>query len=326
MKKPINWKKIVWNSCWILFSIGLIVLFGASIQQKSKKKCSAIKIEIKGAEKHLFIDEKDVMDLLLVNGPIQGVFIHSLPLRKMETAVEQNKWVNNAEMYFDNNQVLQISIEERQPVARIFQADGNSFYLDTAMVILPLSNKISARVPVFTGFERASNKDTILIQQMIDLAKFIGSDSFFSAQISQIDIRPDKKFEMVPLIGDHVIVFGDATDLTHKFKKLKAFYQSAWLPNGMNTYETLDLQYKNQLVAVKKGTAKAVSDSAAAMDLLKNSALFPPLIDSIATKKIDSIPIKSTIPLANLSDKKNTKPTKNTKQKNNKKNQKPLRT
>lgn len=89
MKKPINWKKIIWNSCWIVFSIGLIVLFGASIQQKNKKKCSAIKIEIKGAEKHLFIDEKDVMDLLLANGPIQGSFIHSLPLRKMETAVEQ---------------------------------------------------------------------------------------------------------------------------------------------------------------------------------------------------------------------------------------------
>lgn len=326
MKKPINWKKIIWNSCWILFSIGLIVLFGASIQQKSKKKCSAIKIDIKGAEKHLFIDEKDVMDLLLANGPIQGNFIHSLPLRKMETAVEQNKWVKNAEMYFDNNQVLQISIEERQPVARIFQTDGGSFYLDTAAVMLPLSNKISARVPAFTGFAKESIRDTLLIHQIIDLAKFIGSDSFFTAQISQIDIRADKKFEMVPLIGDHIIVFGDATDLTNKFKKLKAFYQSVWLPNGMNTYETLDLQYKNQLVAVKKGTAKAATDSAAAMILLKNNALFPPIIDSIAPKKVDSIPKKSSAPPATENKNKKIKSTKIPKQKNNKKNQKPLRT
>lgn len=326
MKRPINWKKIIWNSCWIVFSIGLIVLFGASIQQKSKKKCSAIKIEITGAEKHLFIDEKDVMDLLLANGPIQGVFIHSLPLRKMETDVEQNKWVKNAEMFFDNNQVLQIQIEERQPVARIFQTDGGSFYLDTAAVMLPLSNKISARVPAFTGFAKESNRDTVLIQQVIDLATFIGSDSFFSAQISQIDIRPDKKFEMVPLIGDHMIVFGDASDLANKFKKLHAFYQSAWLINGMNTYETLDLQYKNQLVAIKKGTAKAEADSAAAMILLKNSALFPPLIDSAVPKKIDSIPIKSTTAPAKLNNQKKIKSIKNPKQKNNNKNQKPLRT
>ena len=326
MKKTINWKNIFWISCWILFSIGIIVLFGASIQQKNNKKCSAIKIEITGAEKHMFIDEKDVMDLLLANGPIQGSFIYALPLRKMESSVEQNKWVKNAEMYFDNNQVLQIIIEERQPIARIFQTDGNSFYLDTASVLLPLSNKLSARVPVFTGFIKESITDTPLIQQMIDLAAFIGIDSFFSAQISQIDIRPDKKFEMVPLIGDHTIVFGDATDLANKFKKLRAFYQSAWLQNGMNTYETLDLQYKNQLVAIKKGTAKAVADSATAMILLKNGTMFPPLIDSAAPKKIDTVLIKKLVSPVKLSNKKKTKSIKNPPQKNNKKNQKPLRT
>jgi cell division protein FtsQ len=326
MKKPINWKKILWTSCWIIFSIGLIVLFGASIQKKNNKKCSAVKIEITGAEKHMFIDEKDVLDLLLSNGPIEGALIHTLPLRKMESLVEQNKWVKNAEMFFDNNQVLQISIEERQPIARMFQTDGSSFYLDTAAVILPLSNKLSARVPVFTGFVKESIKDTPLIHQIIDIATYIGADSFFTAQIAQIDIRPDKVFEMIPLMGDQKIVFGDASELSDKFKKLKAFYQTAWLQNGINTYETLDLQYKNQLVAVKKGTAKAVADSAAAMSLLKNGAMFPPLADSAATIKKDTISLKSTKPPTTIKKKKEAKSTKNQALKNNKKNQKPLRT
>jgi cell division protein FtsQ len=292
MKKPINWKKILWNSCWIIFSIGLIVLFGASIQRKNNKKCSAIKIEITGAEKHMFIDEKDVMELLLVNGPIEGAMIHSLSLRKMETLVEQNAWVKNAEMFFDNNQVLQINIEERQPVARMFQIDGNSFYLDTAAVMLPLSNKLSVRVPVFTGFKKELIRDTPMIQQIIALSTYIGADSFFNAQIAQIDIRSDKRFELIPLIGDHRIVFGDASELAIKFKKLKAFYKTAWLQNGMNTYEILDLQYKNQLVAVKKGMAKAAADSAAAMSLLKNGAMFPSLTDSVAPKKMDTTIVK----------------------------------
>jgi cell division protein FtsQ len=315
-------------------------MFGASIQRKNNKKCSAIKIEITGAEKHMFIDEKDVLDLLLVNGPIQGTMIRSLSLRKMETLVEQNKWVKNAEMFFDNNQVLQINIEERQPVARMFQTDGSSFYLDTAAVVLPLSNKLSVRVPVFTGFQKESIRDTPLIQQIIDLSTYIGADSFFNAQIAQIDIREDKRFELIPLIGDHRIVFGDATELTAKFKKLKAFYQTAWLQNGMNTYETLDLQYKNQLVAVKRGTAKAEADSAAAMILLKNGAMFPPLTDSAAPKKIDTTAVlkTSTPPKlvssstkvasspVKLSSKKTKKTAKKAKTKNNNTIQKPLRT
>jgi cell division protein FtsQ len=70
----------------------------------------------------------------------------------MEAMVEKNPWVSNAEMFLDNNQVLQVRIEERQPVARVFTLDGNSFYLDSAALRLPLSDKISARVPMFTRF------------------------------------------------------------------------------------------------------------------------------------------------------------------------------
>ena len=326
MKIPKNWKSILWSICWLIAGISLILLYGTSLQLKNNKKCAGVKIEITGAEKHLFIDEKDVMDLLNANGQVEGKPIHLLNLRKMETLVEQNKWVKNAEMFFNNNQVLQINIEERQPVARIFQTDGSSFYLDTAAVFLPLSNKLSARVPIFTGLSVTKTIDSPLIKQVIDLANYITQDSFFLAQISQIDIRPDKQFELVPLIGDQIIVFGDATDLAAKFNKLKAFYKSAWLQNGMNTYETLDVQYKNQVLAIKRGTAKAVADSAAAMALLKNGAMFLPLLDSSALKPIDSIQVKAVPAQKNANPKKQAKSTKNSKPKNNKKNQKPLRT
>jgi cell division protein FtsQ len=314
MNIPKNWKSILWSICWVFTGIAVIFLFGASLQKKNNKKCTGVKIEITGAEKHLFIDEKDVMDLLNANGQVAGKPIHLLNLRQMETLVEQNKWVKNAEMFINNNQVLQINIEERQPVARIFQTNGNSYYLDTASVFLPLSNKLSARVPIFTGLVEMKTIDSSLIKQVIDLAKYITQDSFYSAQISQINIRPDKQFELIPLIGDQIIVFGDASDLAAKFNKLKAFYKSAWLQNGMNTYETLDVQYKNQVLAIKRGTAKAVADSATAMALLKNGAMFLPLLDSTASKPIDSIKIKQA------------KTTKISKPKNNKRNQKPLRT
>ncbi|MGQ4827861.1 cell division protein FtsQ/DivIB, partial [Enterococcus faecalis] len=88
-----------------------------------------------------------------------------------EAAVEQNNWVKNAEMYLDNNRVLQIHIEERQPIARIFETTGNSYYIDTALVILPLSNKLTARVPVFTGVNpQLPKKDTTMLAQIAAMA------------------------------------------------------------------------------------------------------------------------------------------------------------
>jgi cell division protein FtsQ len=74
---------------------------------------------------------------------------------------------------------------------------------------------------------------------------------------------------MVPVIGDHIVVLGNAEDLDRKFKHLYTFYKSAWLQNGMNTYEKLDVQYSNQVVAVRKGTGKALVDSARAHELMQ---------------------------------------------------------
>lgn len=329
MKQPLNWKKGLMRICWILAGMGLIVLAGAAIQQKNNRLCKEVRIEITGAEQHLFIDEKDVLDLLNANGPVVGKPIAKLSLRQMESLVEQNKWVKNAEMFFNNNQVLQIDIEERQPVARVFQINGQSFYLDTAAVFLPLSNKLSARVPVFTGLPVQQQPDSALLQQVIAMARYIQADSFFSAQVSQIDITPDRQFDIVPLVGDQLVHFGDASDLENKFKRLKAFYQTAWLQYGINTYETINLQFKNQVVGVRRGTAKAYADSASALALIRNTAMFPPSIDSLqAKKKPDSVAVKKTVakPVAAKPAGKLLKSPKTLMPNNNKKNQKPLRT
>ena len=55
-------------------------------------------------------------------------------------------------MWFDNRNVLHVEVYEREPIARIFTTAGNSFYIDSTERKLPLSDKMSARVPVFTGF------------------------------------------------------------------------------------------------------------------------------------------------------------------------------
>jgi len=253
MNQSVNWKKLVIRVCWILTAVGITMFFIAGMLNKNKKKCADINIEITGVNKHLFIDEKDILEILTANGSVIGQPIRELKLREMEALVERNEWVNDAEIYFDNQQVLQINIEERQPIARIFQINGNSFYLDTAAMMLPLSNKVAARVPVFTGCSLLQTKDTLLLTQIVKLAQFISLDSFLSAQISQIDITPNNKFEIIPLIGNHVVRLGDANNFEKKLKRLSIFYKAAWIKYGINKYQVLDVQYDNQVVGIKRG-------------------------------------------------------------------------
>jgi cell division protein FtsQ len=271
-----NWKKILILTAWLLAGAGTIVLFGAAMLTKNQKKCADIRIEITGAEKHMFIDEKDVTEMLNARGKISGTAASALNLRSMEALVEKNPWVRNAEMFLDNQQVLQVVIEERQPVARVFTVTGQSFYLDSAALRLPLSDKISARVPMFTGFPSdkpvLSKPDSALLHDVVKLGQYVLADSFWMAQTAQLAITPQARFEMVPVLGDHLVILGDATELDAKFKRLYTFYKKAWLQNGINTYEKLDVQYNNQVLAVRKGTARALADSARAREIMNGMA------------------------------------------------------
>ncbi len=78
--------------------------------------------------------------------------ISSLDLTSMETRLGKIEWVKKAELFFDNNKVLQVKITQREPIARLFTVSGASFYIDSSLSRLPLSDQFSARLPVFTSF------------------------------------------------------------------------------------------------------------------------------------------------------------------------------
>ena len=283
------WKKRIIQALWITAGIGTVVLLGAAMQQKNHKVCKEVKIEITGAEEHMFIDEKDVLNILNASGDVVGKDIATVALRQLEEELETNAWVKNAELFFDNQQVLMVSIEERQPTARVFTSQGSSFYLDTAGVRLPLSEKVTARVPVFTNFPNdkkvMSLGDSLLLKDVIKLGSFILADSFWMAQIAQVDVQPDATFEIIPVIGDHVVAIGNTDDLENKFNRLYTFYKEAWLQNGMNKYEKLDVQFANQVVAVKKGMSKMKADTAKATALANGLAVQPAATDSLLMNK-----------------------------------------
>lgn len=270
--KNIPWKKRFIQTGWIVLGLGTIVLFGAALQKKAQKICTGIQVEIAGAAQNMFLDEKEIVGLLNLQQPVVGTSMNKTDLRGLESFVEKNSWIQNAEMYFDNQQILQVRIVERQPVARVFLIDGGSFYVDSSGLRLPLSDKVSARVPVFTGFPSSqpilAKPDSALLDGIVNLAQFIQADSFWMAQIAQVNINGQSNFELIPMVGSQLILLGDADVLDRKFHRLNAFYQQALLQQGLNTYEKLDIRFDNQVVAVKTGAEKMQVDSARAKELI----------------------------------------------------------
>jgi cell division protein FtsQ len=267
--------KVIATIIWIMLGMGTIVLLIAAVNKKENEKCMAVEINLTGVQNNYFIDRDDVTLMLeeMNLGKMKGQAINTFNLAAMEMKLEENKWIKNAELFFDNNDVLKINIMEREPVARIFTSKGTSFYIDTSLAILPLSDKFSARLPVFTNFtatdKKLSKADTNLLKDVKNISEYILKDSFWMAQIEQVDITAQQSFEMIPKIGNQLIIFGPSENYKEKFNNLLIFYKYVLSKVGWNKYAKVNLTYKGQVVGVRRGAEDIKTDSLKTIQLMK---------------------------------------------------------
>lgn len=275
--------KIVFG-LWLFVALSFLVLFVAAFQKRKTDLCAGVNIEISTNNQNYFITQKEINEVVNVGGMIGEKEVKSIDIAALESAIEKNPWVKNAEIYFENNNTLHIDVEQRLPIARLYSVNGNSTYIDSEAMRLPIKNNASARVLIVTNFpsdnDVLAHTDSMLLNQTKEVANFIYRDSFWNAQIAQVDITSSGKFELVPVIGNHTIVLGNADNLKEKFARLYTFYTKAWLQNGINTYSTIDIRFDNQVVATRKSSLYNGLDSTLKplvsldnVDLISNDSL-----------------------------------------------------
>lgn len=250
----------------------LLVLLLAAISKKNHTACKGVEVNISGIGNYYFLGRKDVMNIVAManESNLQGKPLASFDLSKMEALLEKNVWIKDAELFFDNNSILRINVEEREPIARIFATDGNSFYIDSSGKHLPLNERMVAKLPVFTNFPADKTilhgVDSVLLQQIRKISLYILKDSFWNAQLAQIDITPARELEIIPVVGNHVILFGNGDDYKQKFHRLMLFYQQVATKVGMDKYSAVNVQYDHQVTATRKIAAGKIDS----LQVLKN--------------------------------------------------------
>ncbi len=252
---------LVLTAVWLAIGAGMFMLISAAMKRQEMRTCKGYEIRIKGwGEGRLFTTKAQIVTLLrtVTHGEIKDQPLSDFHLPHIENLLEQSSWVYNAELYFDNNDILNVNVEERKPLARIFTSQGESFYIDETARRIPLSGRISVDLPVFTGYPIQAVRnatDSALIRNIIATASFIGGDPFWTSQVAQIDIKncgPDCwEMEMIPVVGNHRVNLGDGSDIASKFHRLYLFYDQVLKRKGFDKYQKIDLQFSGQVIGVK---------------------------------------------------------------------------
>lgn len=238
-------KKAITYLISLILIVSLALLYSFSAVKNSNKKIKKIEIEFSEGNND-FLTQKMVNKLLIQSGQeLQNQPKSVIDLQELEKSVLFNPYIETATVFYTIDGVLKTEVKQRTPIARINTANS-SYYIDKYGVKIPLSDNYSARVLLITGNINEEN-----LQEFTPFVKVILADDFLKKEIIGIHKTQKNEFVLSVRSGQYKIEFGSLEKTNVKFKKLKAFYNKAFVDKTINQYKTINLKYHNQVVCAK---------------------------------------------------------------------------
>jgi cell division protein FtsQ len=238
-------KKIILFIFWLAIFVGVIFVAVRAGSTCDKMACEKYVIHIKvddAADTLLypFDIEKLVLKDSIIGRPYNEIDIYSI-----EDSLKRNLYVSEANIFGDMSGTLHIMAIQRTPVVRIINKYNESFYLDKTAHAMPVRLGISANVITVSGNIDTTHNDW---SALLSCVKYISNDTFLKNQIGQIYVNNANSYWLIPVIGNHKIVFGTPENPEKRLKRLKVFYQQGMTEEGWMNYKIIDLRYDNQIV------------------------------------------------------------------------------
>ena len=252
----IDRSKIIWTVGIIV--IGILALLMTRRKNVSQINNAIVKITHLDNGNKDFIDSADVLVILkhALDGDIKDERVGRLNVANIELILNQDPFIEKAQVYVTALDNLSITVKQREPICRIIDNAGGNYYLDKTGFRMPLSKHFSARVPIITGnislYDPDFLKKNNTLRNVFYLVQTLENDDFFRPLIQQISVDAGGEFTLIPVLGDQKIRIGDAADLDDKMNRLKIFYREALPYEGWNTYSTISVKYKGQIVCKKR--------------------------------------------------------------------------
>ena len=180
--------------------------------------------------------------------------IAELNIEKLERQLSQDNSFENVECYITSDNKLQIDIVPMIPEIRVFSPDGKSYYINKDGKRIDTGNEFFMDVPVVTGnFDQKFPAKNIL-----PVTRHIAADDYLKNLITMIEGKSATNILLYPCIKGQVINIGDTTELTKKFDNLTLFYRKVMNHKGWETYDTISVKFRNQIVATRRDKSKKI--------------------------------------------------------------------
>jgi len=260
----------------ILFWVGVIAYYflalGFVSERRQDQVCTTLKVNVVDSARSRFVTADDIFQMVdNRTQKITGIRFDSINIPSIERRLVDMAPIRRANIYKTIDGAVHIDVMQRTPVLRVINHFGDNYYFDERGDLLRHSSRYCAHVLVANGeinlrpeqrnynvftAETPSGKRNIM-RELFELARYINNDRFWKAQIQQIYVNKDGEFELIPLVGEHVIEFGAFDKPDVKFSNLELFYRNALSVKGWNTYDIIKVKYEGQVIGEKNNNQKS---------------------------------------------------------------------
>ncbi len=229
------------------------------------RPCSGISISIDDSTEYHFVTKRQLLNLVRGTGSgLLGRPVSSLSLNEIENRVANLRELKVAEAYLTIDGVLNVLVDQRDPVMRVIPDSGGDFFIDDEGVLIRRKNLYTPRLHVVGGditisqamLNGVSILDTsiriTILRDVYNFVKYISGDDFWSAQIDQIYVDSRSEIDLIPRVGNHQIHLGTFENYENKLRNLSAFYDKVLPEVGWNKYSVLNLEFRDQIVCKRR--------------------------------------------------------------------------
>ncbi|PKR79842.1 hypothetical protein CW751_12860 [Brumimicrobium salinarum] len=252
----------------IIFA-GTVFLLVAADRKLNQQVMEQPIIDLKVQDGISLLTEAELLRELYTLGLFRdGIKKIDLQTTAIEKYIEGMNEVLSADVYMELGTGWHIDLTTRRPVARVMANEIDDFYIDNNYELMRLSPYSKPKILAFTGLEQLmsdevgydelinndSLKTKLKMDQIYRISAYVCNDAFYNAQIVQVHYTQSDQFVLIPRVGNHRIIFGAAESeemVKDKFEKLTTFYDEVIPYEGWSRYESINLKFKDQIVAKK---------------------------------------------------------------------------
>ncbi len=249
-------KNIIIRMVMLLGLSAFIFLVVIAKINRNETRIEKIKVGVDEWSGNFFVNKNQVLNLIQDQFQVKGKILSGKDLERIEKAVRVIPQVKNSDAYTDNEGNLNIKIEQRKPLFRVYNIQGQSFYVDENGIKFPATYIFAAKVPIITGNITELCDTTVSIQstdlkKIFHIVQVASKNEVWKPMIGQYNINEKAQIELIPRFGNCTILFGDDKDIEQKIKRLDIFYFDVLKKVGWNYYKVINIMYKNQVVCLK---------------------------------------------------------------------------